>query len=67
MVLVGIKSGLILNFGAMPITIKRGAREHSFHELACLAVASHPLHLSSIFILQFFMLFMVKNYPGHSK
>jgi hypothetical protein len=23
--------------------------------------------LSSIFILQFFMLFMVKNHPGHSK
>jgi len=56
MVLVGIKSGLILNFGAMPITIKRGAKEHSF-----------PEFLSSIFILQFFMLFMVKNYPGHSK
>ena len=38
---------------------------------ACLihALLMHflPEFLSSIFILQFFMLFMVKNHPGHSK
>jgi len=28
----GVESGLILNFGAMPLTIKRVAREHSIPE-----------------------------------
>jgi GxxExxY protein len=29
---LGVESGLILNFGAMPLAIKRVAREHSFPE-----------------------------------
>lgn len=40
---------------------------HFLPEFASPAIAVHPLRLSSIFILQFFMLFMVKNHPGHSK
>jgi hypothetical protein len=44
MVLAGIKSGLILNFGAMLITIKRGGREHSFPEFHIHPAVLHALH-----------------------